>query len=102
MILLGDFNTPAPAGPAYQFLLEAGYTDVWHAGTGYTCCQAGDLRNAESALDQRIDQVFIRGLSLREGAAIRTATVGDRAADKARAGVWPSDHAAVVAYLPVE
>ena len=106
VVLLGDFNTQAPAGEVYQFLLDdAGYTDVWQAdsaGAGYTCCQAGDLRNAESALDQRIDLIFTRGVSLREGAAIRTVTVGDRPADKARAGVWPSDHAGVVAYLPVE
>ena len=106
MILLGDFNTQAPAGDVYQFLLDdAGYTDVWQAdseGAGYTCCQAGDLRNTESALDERIDLIFTRGVSLREGAAIRAVTVGDQPADKARAGVWPSDHAAVVAYLPVE
>ena len=106
VVLLGDFNTQAPAGDVYQFLLDAaGYTDVWQAdseGAGYTCCQAGDLRNAESALDQRIDLIFTRGVSLREGVAIRTVTVGDRAADQARAGVWPSDHAGVVAYLPVE
>jgi endonuclease/exonuclease/phosphatase family metal-dependent hydrolase len=106
VILLGDFNTQAPSGDVYRFLLDdAGYMDVWQAdseGAGYTCCQAGDLRNAESALDQRIDLIFTRGVTLREGAAIRTATVGDRPADKARAGVWPSDHAGVVAHLPVE
>ena len=101
MILLGDFNTQAVDGAAYQLLRGAGYTDVWRADSaGYTCCQAPDLRNAESTLDQRIDQVFIKGL--RQDAAISASIVGDRLADKTPAGLWPSDHAGVVAHLPVE
>ena len=105
VILLGDFNTPAPDGPAYQLLLREGYADVWQAdseGTGNTCCQDAGLRNEESDLSTRIDQIFIKGVSLREGAAIRTATVGDKAEDKTPGGLWPSDHAGVVAHLPVE
>ena len=75
VILLGDFNTAAPDGAAYQLLVGAGYADVWQAdseGTGNTCCQDADLMNEESDLRKRIDQVFIKGVSLREGAAIRT------------------------------
>ena len=105
VILLGDFNTPAPDGPAYQLLLREGYADVWQAdseGTGNTCCQDADLMNEESDLGKRIDQIFIKGVSLRDGAAIRTATVGDQAEDKTPSGLWPSDHAGVVAHLPVE
>ena len=105
VILLGDFNTPAPDGPAYKLLLDAGYMDAWQAdseGSGNTCCQDADLRNEESDLSTRIDQIFIKGVSLREGAAIRTATVGDAAEDKTPGGLWPSDHAGVVAHLPVE
>ena len=104
VILLGDFNTPAPDGPAYQLLLREGYADVWQAdseGSGNTCCQDADLRNVESDLGKRIDQIFIKGVSLREGATIRTATVGDAAEDKTPGGLWPSDHAGVVAHLPV-
>ena len=105
VILLGDFNTAAPDGAAYQLLVGAGYADVWQAdseGTGNTCCQDADLMNEESDLGKRIDQVFIKGVSLRERAAIRTATVGDQAEDKTPSGLWPSDHAGVVAHLPVE
>ena len=105
VILLGDFNTPAPDGPAYKLLLDAAYMDAWQAdpvGSGNTCCQAADLRNETSELSKRIDQIFIKGVSLREGAAIRTATVGDQTEDKTDRGLWPSDHAGVVAHLPVE
>ena len=68
VILLGDFNTAAPDGAAYQFLVRAGYSDVWQAdseGSGNTCCQDADLRNGESGLGKRIDQIFIKGVSLR-------------------------------------
>ena len=105
VILLGDFNTQAVDGAAYQLLLMAGYTDMWQAdseGTGDTCCQAKSLRNEQGALDQRIDQIFIKGVALRQGASIRTATVGDKPADRTPSGLWPSDHAGVVAHLPVE
>ncbi len=105
VILLGDFNTPAPAGPAYQLLLAAGYMDAWQqdaAGSGNTCCQAANLRNEMSELYMRIDQIFVKGVKLRESASIRTATVGDKPEDRLATGQWPSDHAGVVAHLPVE
>ena len=106
VILLGDFNTPAPDGPAYQHLLGAGYEDTWPAsaaaGNGNTCCQAPDLRNEMSALYKRIDQIFVKGVELRETASIRAATVGDKPEDRLASGQWPSDHAGVVAHLPVE
>jgi len=37
-----------------------------------------------------------------EGAEIRTATVGDGPQDRTPGSLWPSDHAGVVAHLPVE
>ena len=65
IILLGDFNTPAPDGTAYQMLLSAGYIDTWQMGsegTGYTCCQAKALQNEVSEHYERIDQIFVRQL----------------------------------------
>ena len=55
-----------------------------------------------SALYTRIDQIFVKGVKLRESASIRTATVGDKPEDRLATGQWPSDHAGVVAHLPVE
>lgn len=104
IILLGDFNTEAPDGVAYQILLEAGYRDVWQLdseGTGHTCCQPGELKNEESALSVRIDQIFIRNLTLSASMPIVTRTIGDSAADKIASALWPSDHAGVVAHLPI-
>ena len=105
IILLGDFNTRAPDGEAYQLLLEAGYLDVWQTDSersGATCCQADDLRNEASELTNRIDQIFVKGVALHPAGSIRTLTVGDKPDDRLPSGLWPSDHAGVVAQLPVE
>ena len=61
IILLGDFNTPAPDSTAYQMLLSAGYVDVWQMdseGTGNTCCQDDDILNEVSDHTVRIDSDF--------------------------------------------
>ena len=103
IILLGDFNTRAPDGTAYQNLLAAGYTDVWQLdseGTGNTCCQAEKLQNETSELYERIDQIFIRNLET--PASIVTHTVGDQLSHRLASGLWPSDHAGVVASLTYE
>ena len=103
IILLGDFNTPAPDGTGYQMLLAAGYVDTWQMdseGTGYTCCQDKGLLNEVSELYERIDQIFVRNLEL--PAAVLTATVGDKPADRLPSGLWPADHAGVVAHLAFE
>lgn len=97
IVLLGDFNTRAPNGTAYQMLLSAGYVDVWQMdseGTGNTCCQDDDLLNTVSDLSVRIDQIFVRNLEL--PTSVRTYTVGDKPADRLSSGLWPSDHAGVV------
>ena len=100
LILLGDFNTAAPDGAAYKILLDAGYVDVWQMdseGTGNTCCQPELLQNETSELYVRIDQIFVRNMEL--PASVMTHTVGDQSSERLMSGLWPSDHAGVVAYL---
>ena len=103
IILLGDFNTRAPNGTAYQILLSAGYMDVWQmdsAGTGNTCCQDDDILNAVSDHSVRIDQIFVRNLEL--PTSVLTHTIGDKPSDLLPSGLWPSDHAGVVAHFALE
>ena len=103
IILLGDFNTKAPDGTAYQLLLSAGYVDLWQIdseGTGNTCCQDDDILNEVSDLSRRIDQIFVRNLEL--PTQILTHTIGDTPAERLASGLWPSNHAGVVAHLTFE
>lgn len=107
VILLGDFNTKATEGDAYQAITAAGFTDVWQSkDAGDTCCQADNLMNATSQLGDppdggRIDLIFTKGVTTRESASVSTYTVGDKPEDRTPAGLWPSDHAGVVAHLPL-
>ena len=92
ILLLGDFNTPAPNGTAYQLLLAADYEDVWNGENGNTCCQDPDLRNPESAHTKRIDLIFICNLA---GIPYTATTY---IVDDSPKG-WASDHAGVVAQI---
>ena len=101
ILLLGDFNTQAPDATAYKMLLDAGYVDLWTTDadkTGYTCCQDSDIKNENSAHYERIDLIFVRNLQDVDFSAM-SFTVGDKSADRLPSGLWPSDHAGVVAQI---
>ncbi|MDB5323758.1 MAG: Endonuclease/exonuclease/phosphatase [Phycisphaerales bacterium] len=100
VVLLGDFNAPADGtSPTYTGLVAAGLTDSWtatHAGAnGFTWGQNELLNNPVSTADQRIDFVFTRGGI----SPLSMDIVGDTVADKTPSGLWPSDHAGLVATL---
>jgi endonuclease/exonuclease/phosphatase family metal-dependent hydrolase len=93
VVVAGDLNaTPEQVG------MPPGYADAWSVAGGdpaggFTCGQAAGLANPRSALSERIDYLFVRGASV---SACRV--VGDRPEDRSHPhGLWPSDHACVVA-----
>jgi endonuclease/exonuclease/phosphatase family metal-dependent hydrolase len=102
VLLLGDFNSKADRSstPSYGLIADAGYTDAWaavHPGEpGLTCCHATNLTNPTPTLDERIDIVFGRGLE-----PVSAEVVGEDPADRTASGLWPSDHAGVVATFGV-
>jgi endonuclease/exonuclease/phosphatase family metal-dependent hydrolase len=107
VIIAGDFNSAAnpsaPLGsitPTYGNFVAAGFVDAWrNAGggvnDGLTCCHDADLRNEPSVFYQRIDFIFFAGFRRAERAEI----VGDDPGDRTASGLWPSDHAGVVAQI---
>jgi endonuclease/exonuclease/phosphatase family metal-dependent hydrolase len=99
LIAVGDFNSRADGSSTatYGLLTGAGLSDTWDGGPGFTCCQAELLDNSASQLSERIDLVLARGgVKARE-----VRLVGARTSDRI-AGLWPSDHAGVVAELKVK
>jgi len=92
-------NDPSknPYYVVYQALIAGGLTDAWKKDDpGFTCCQDGKLLNPDSQLSIRIDLVLYRGDFHVENIEL----VGDKQADKTTpSGLWPSDHAEVVANL---
>ena len=59
---------------------------------GLTCCQ---VTQPPRTFDQRLDLVLYRGL---DGVG-QMDIVGEEPADRTATGLWPSDHAAIVAEL---
>ena len=107
-IVVGDINS-APTDrtitiggsavvPPYA-QLAAAFSDAWLLRPGlpwgFTCCQQSNLSNPESMLFKRVDVVFTSGVPAR----VKANVVGVDQDDKTLQGLWPSDHAGVVAEL---
>jgi len=107
LIMVGDFNSRADGTgtPTYANLLAAGFTDAWSqaepGAAGLTCCHASNLLDPVPTLDRRIDLVLLRrGHNDRGLGAKRAEVVGNQPGDRlVPLGLWPSDHAGVVATL---
>jgi endonuclease/exonuclease/phosphatase family metal-dependent hydrolase len=112
VVLVGDLNSD-PGDPAftepgspfnttnpYDQLTDARFADAWvqanDGGAGPTCCNAADLLNPAPTLTQRIDHVLTRA---NLGPATRDRVTGTDPDNKTPSGLWPSDHAGVVATL---
>ena len=98
--LIGDFNSNADetGSPTYTKLKNEGFIDAWllkGKGTGFTCCQADDLLNQNSSLTERMDLVMFRDNFEVKNIKI----VGNSQEDCTISGLWPSDHAGIVASL---
>lgn len=109
VIVVGDINS-APTDqpfsfngqtiiPPYLQFRSAGYLDAWTlrpgSPPGATCCQANDLLNAESLLHKRVDVIFTNAATT----AVHANVIGADPEDRTSSGLWPSDHAGVVARL---
>ena len=94
VVLVGDLNSgPGSDLGAYTMLRDNGFADAWAGGSGLTCCHAADLREQDATLTTRIDLVLTRG----GFETVSVDVVGDDPADRTPPGLWPSDHAGVVA-----
>ena len=99
VVYVGDYNSRAPDAPAYVRLLTGVGQDAWtrnHPGdAGETCCFDATLKDPANPLTTRIDLV-LHGDDVK---APRATIVGDEVTDMTDSGLWPSDHAGVVARL---
>jgi endonuclease/exonuclease/phosphatase family protein len=111
-IVVGDFNSdvygtdPSAAGVSYDSMTSAGFTDSWlrfgGAPPGLTCCQNDSVSNKLSTFNQRVDFIFTRNMPTATQISTLAAAwriVGDQRGDRTPSGLWPSDHAGVVATL---
>jgi endonuclease/exonuclease/phosphatase family metal-dependent hydrolase len=99
VVYVGDYNSQAPDAPAYARLVAGVGRDAWtrnhRRDAGETCCFDDTLRDPLDPLTSRIDLV----LHSDDIKAPRAHVVGEEAGDRTPSGLWPSDHAGVVARL---
>jgi len=101
VILVGDFNSRADGTGTltYSSLTGAGFADAWSvthpAQLGNTFGHEPLLLNTTVNLTQRIDLVLFRG----SVSAVDADVVGDELDDRTPSGLWPSDHAGLIATL---
>lgn len=100
LVFLGDFNSNADGTgtSTYGDLIAAGMKDAWTIlgeGSGFTCCQDASLLNPNSNLSRRIDLVLFHGNFKVQDIEL----VGNTQDDRTTSGLWPSDHAGIVAKL---
>jgi endonuclease/exonuclease/phosphatase family metal-dependent hydrolase len=88
--------------PAYLLLKNAGFVDAFRTARpndpGFTFGQAENLLNVTSTMSHRVDLVQFRGPFTIEDVQV----VGASPADRVPLGLWPSDHAGVVATLRLQ
>lgn len=101
VVLVGDFNSDAngTTTDTYLDLVGSGLVDAYGTANpgqpGFTGSQEEDLLTSPSALNRRIDLVFVREA---DGILPLWADiVGDEESDRTPSGLWPSDHAGVAA-----
>lgn len=105
VILAGDLNSAPPpqemAPSAYSTLTAptAGFIDTWvqanPSAPGLTCCNPEDLLNPAPSFTTRLDHVLARpGMPV-----IRSKLVGVDRDSRTTSGLWPSDHAGIIATL---
>jgi endonuclease/exonuclease/phosphatase family metal-dependent hydrolase len=107
IIVVGDFNSPAPDGPAYNFMISAGYQDAWILNQvvseepGYTFGHEPDLMDPAGGFTERIDFVFLKNGDNPVSGPVIARVVGVDNDDRTVNGLWPSDHGGLFARLPL-
>jgi endonuclease/exonuclease/phosphatase family metal-dependent hydrolase len=98
VVFAGDFNSDTDSGDqTYLNLIAAGFVDAWSVTNpgdpGYTGPLHLEDPYAASTPSVRIDLVLL----LNNVRALDTELVGNEPGDLTPSGLWPSDHAGVVA-----
>lgn len=102
VVLLGDLNADPGSGAAKILVDALDLEDAWEeegSGPGYTAGQDALLRNVPSTLDRRIDYVLYQDDRRPRIEGDDVEVIGEELDDRTASGLWPSDHAGVVAEL---
>ena len=101
VVLVGDFNSAADGitTGTYGNLVATGLVDVWKQAypyrRGFTCCFDEELLSPAGNFNRRIDHMFVRD----DFTVVNARILGRDRDRRSPSGLWPSDHAGMVASL---
>jgi hypothetical protein len=112
VILVGDLNAEAPNDPVYDFIVnENDYVDSWTRNKvqsnkiGNTSGYEAMLDDPYDTLEKRIDFILVKSHvwagDYQNIGPVIAFVVGDQRKDMTPSGLWPSDHAGVIARLKI-
>lgn len=112
IILVGDLNAEAPNDPVYDLIVNGNdYVDSWTRNKvqsnkiGNTSGYEPMLDDPYDTLENRIDLILVKSHvwagDYQDIGPVIAFVVGDERKDMTPSGLWPSDHAGVIARLKI-
>jgi hypothetical protein len=112
IILVGDLNAEAPDDVVYEYIVnENDYVDSWTRNKvqgnkiGNTSGYESTLDDPYDTLEKRIDFILVKSHvwagDYQDIGPVIAFVVGDQRKDMTPSGLWPSDHAGVIARLKI-
>jgi endonuclease/exonuclease/phosphatase family metal-dependent hydrolase len=108
VVIAGDLNL-LPTSAEYAQLATAGFADLWPLRNGNsaaraTCCYGSDetLRDPNDGLEKTIDYVMARAVPGYMIGPVQFEIFGDDLVERTATGMWPSDHAGLLAGLVLQ
>jgi endonuclease/exonuclease/phosphatase family metal-dependent hydrolase len=103
VVYVGDYNSRATTGLAYNRLLTGVGGEAWSDANpgepGLTCCFDAEVTDEAAELYSRIDLILVDDrVTVHEAEVIGE----EPTSDMTESGLWPSDHAGVVATLEMD
>jgi endonuclease/exonuclease/phosphatase family metal-dependent hydrolase len=101
VVLAGDLNDDPGTGAVALLTRALGLADAWvtGSGAGFTAGQA-NLRGPPT-FNRRIDYVLYQPDRRPALEAVRADVIGEELADRTPSGLWPSDHAGILATIRI-
>lgn len=99
VVLVGDLNDDPGTGAVALLTGALGLTDAWATGRGAGLTAGQDDLRGPVAFDRRIDYVLYESDRRPDLAAVSAEVIGEEEDDRTSSGLWPSDHAGVLATI---
>ena len=101
VVLVGDLNADPGTGAVALLSAALGLTDAWETGTGAGLTSGQRDLDGPASFDRRIDYVLYDSDRRLDLQVLGAEVIGEEPDDRTASGLWPSDHAGVLATIGI-